>query len=104
MGPSELARKAGISRETVRPLFAGTPSNSRPVTLAKVSVALGWPPNGIARLLDGESPEDLADSPAVPQPKEETQIDYNSRIARMPEHVRRTIEDLIDRFEEEERR
>lgn len=55
--PGEVATRAGLSRETVRPIINGVPGNYRPATMAKVSLALGWTGDSIQRVLDGEQPQ-----------------------------------------------
>lgn len=52
---ADLVRASGVSDATVRPVMRGEAKNYRPDRLAKISQALGWPPDGIERLLAGES-------------------------------------------------
>lgn len=55
--PGEVAARAGLSRETVRPIINGVPGNYRPATLAKVSLALGWTGDSIEKIIAGGTPE-----------------------------------------------
>lgn len=61
---AELARRAGVSHPTVRGLMKGKPraEDPRPGPLRKVSVALGWTPDSIDRILAGGTPR-LARTP-----------------------------------------
>lgn len=56
---ADLVRRAGVSDPTVRHLQRGTKSQYRRSSLRKVSVALLWPPDGIERLAEGATVEDL---------------------------------------------
>lgn len=59
--PGEVAKRAGLSRETVRPILNAVAGNYRPATLAKVSLALGWTGASIQRVLDGDAPQPAGD-------------------------------------------
>lgn len=60
--PGEVAVRAGLSRETVRPILHAIPGNYRAPTLAKVSLAIGWTGDSIQRVLDGDAPQQTADT------------------------------------------
>jgi transcriptional regulator with XRE-family HTH domain len=88
IGPSELEARSGVSRETIRPLMKGEPSPSRRSTLAKVSRALDWPPDAIARLIDGDSVD--------PDPTNETLAELSRRVDGMAERLDRIETALAD--------
>lgn len=54
LGPTELAKKAGVSRETIRPLIQAERDAYRNTTLHRLSLALWERPDAIDRLLSGE--------------------------------------------------
>lgn len=87
----EVQRAAGISDKTLSGYIAGKPV-VRPDKRRGLCRALGWTDDSITRMVRGDEPELRADEPV-------SDTDYNSRIARMPEHVRRTIDDIIDGVE-----
>lgn len=59
MTQAELAQRAGVALMTVRELQHNLKSRRRnPRTLAAVSVALGWPSEQLAKVLDGQGVED----------------------------------------------
>lgn len=93
----DFERISGLTRQGLLPVRNGVRKAYSEKTRRGVARALRWPIDWYDRLLAGEDPDTLAD--AV---ERTDQVDYNSRIARMPEHVRRTIDDLIDRFEAQE--
>jgi transcriptional regulator with XRE-family HTH domain len=59
MTQAELTHRAGVALETVRELQLNLRSRRRsPRTLAAVSQALGWPPDHLAAIADGQRPND----------------------------------------------
>lgn len=60
----DLARAAGLSRETVRPFTNGQPAERAEASMAKVAIALGEPGDAIIRILEGDDPERLTTHPA----------------------------------------
>lgn len=93
----EVQRMAGISDKTLTGYMNGKPIK-RPDKRRGLCRALGWTDDSIARMLRGEKPMLREDQPRY-DVGDDHPTDYNSRIARMPEHVRKTIDDLIDGFE-----
>lgn len=86
---AEVQRRAGVSGKTLTGYMAGRPI-VRPDKMRGLTDALEWPDDAIDRILAGEPP--LPDrTPVGTYP-----TDYNSRIARMPEHVEQAINDIID--------
>jgi hypothetical protein len=99
LNPSAFAEAAGLTLPGTMPVRKGVRRNYEEKTRRGIARALQWPIDWYERLLAGEDPETFPGLVPVAD-----SIDFNSRIARMPEHVRKTIEDIIDRFEEQERR
>jgi DNA-binding XRE family transcriptional regulator len=95
--PGTFAESAGVTRQGLAPIRRGYRRQYQAKLKLGVARALAWPPDAIDRLMAG-------DDPATFERPTAGEVDYNSRIARMPEHVRRTIDDLIDQFEAQERR
>lgn len=57
---AELVRRSGLSDPFVRAIMRGEPrGNPRPANLARLAVALGWTPDSIDRLLDGDDPTEV---------------------------------------------
>lgn len=57
MRQADVVRLSGVSDPTVRRIMRGDLEGRTPVTLARVSEAVGWSPDSIARILDGGEPE-----------------------------------------------
>lgn len=102
LSPGDFAAKAGLTTQALRPIRAGYRRKYQDRLKFGVAAALGWTPESVDRLLRGEPPLLLTDRTAARQKGHSDSIDYNSRIARMPDHVRQTIDDLIDQFEAQE--
>lgn len=63
---SGLGSKAGVSGKSVQNAEAGeVPKRHRPPTLVKIVTALGWAPESIDRVLDGEEPVPAEDRSAI---------------------------------------
>jgi transcriptional regulator with XRE-family HTH domain len=86
---TEAAKAGGVSLATWRVVEQGQRTAYQGLTLRGVTKALSWRPNAIDVLLDGGDVELLAENS-----DEEIQVDYNSAIARMPDHVRRAVIEL----------
>ncbi|MCX4801716.1 helix-turn-helix domain-containing protein [Streptomyces sp. NBC_01214] len=53
----DLANNAGVTRQTVQSLEAGTERKRTPPTIGKVEKALGWEPGTATRILSEAAPE-----------------------------------------------
>lgn len=61
MTQMDLVRRSGVSDATVRKVMRGTKMAYRQSSLAEISKALGWPPNTLERLSQGEEPPKMVD-------------------------------------------
>lgn len=92
MSQTDLSSKSGVSAFTVRRVMRGEAGRYREDRLAKISRALGWPGNGIERILTGDTPDDFPDAlPSLDEVLEEA-------LAEAAE-LRREIGSLTDRVE-----
>lgn len=97
----EVAHRSRVSTSTIRKLIKGRPAGYLPSKLAQLSRALGWPPDGIARLLDGARPDEL---PTVEVPPSDARVlagvppALAGKLARLPATDLVYLEDLVDRF------
>lgn len=106
----KAALSAGLSESVWRQIETGrrqvqagewvAPSPSAE-TKAAVCKRLLWLPDGIDRLLAGDPPTAIealtADELLATTRRDPADVaDYNSRLARMPDHVRRAVEAIID--------
>jgi hypothetical protein len=67
MTQMDVASGAKVSLTTVRELQHNlNPRRRRPQTLTAVSEALGWPPDYLSHILDGDQPEPHADEATDP--------------------------------------
>jgi transcriptional regulator with XRE-family HTH domain len=97
----EVAHRSHVSTSTIRKLLKGRPGGYQPFKLAQLSRALGWPPDGIARLLDGARPDEL---PTTAVPPADARLlagvspHLAGKIAQLPPADLLYLEDLVDRF------
>lgn len=68
----EVASRANLKYETIRGVRKGE-SRGRPMTRRAMSVALGWTPDSVDRILRGEDPEEAASAPATPAATEDAE-------------------------------
>lgn len=57
----DLVRRSGVSDATVRKIMRGTRMAYRRPSLSEISKALGWQPNTLERLSQGEDPPKMVD-------------------------------------------
>lgn len=95
----ELGHRAGVSTSTIRTLIRGRPHRFRPAKLTALSRALGWPPDGIRRLLAGEPAADL---PTEPVAEGEARLlaglphTLTSKLVRLPPNDLAYVEELAE--------
>jgi transcriptional regulator with XRE-family HTH domain len=87
-----IETEAGVSHQTLQKVLAGEPVQRRD-RLAALAQYLGYRGDAFELIARGNEPV-LEGSGAGQGPGETT--DYNSRIARMPDHVRRAVDAIID--------
>jgi transcriptional regulator with XRE-family HTH domain len=92
----ELAEALEVKQQTVSD-WERDAARPRPARARAIEKVLGLPPDSVVRLLFGGDP-------AAAPPSDAGQLDYNSRIATMPRHVRAAIDDLIEAEERRRRR
>lgn len=87
----ELARRAGVSRPTVKGLMDGNPRGEpSPVKKRAVSLALGWEHDGIDCLLEGKPPTLLRDDTPRVIPLKSRRLED---VAREVDELRRRLEE-----------
>lgn len=88
----ELARRAGVSRPTVKGLMDGNPRGEpSPVKKRAVSIALGWEHDGIDCLLEGKQPTSKLVS--LPTPADaDAQSRLRARIADLEQVMAEGVE------------
>lgn len=59
MSQADFSREAGLSDTVIREVVRGDLRRRRPKNLRNLSLALQWPPDSLAKLLDGSTLEDL---------------------------------------------
>ncbi len=93
LSQQELAQLAKVSTSTIRKLQRGVQPSYQRSKLAALSRALQWPPDALARLLDGADPStvEAVDTHLVPAA-------LSGKIARLSEWDRRHVEQLVDRL------
>lgn len=64
IGWEQLASRTGLKYETIRGIRKGE-SGGRPLTRRAISVALGWTPDSVDRILAGGDPAEATAAPAV---------------------------------------
>jgi transcriptional regulator with XRE-family HTH domain len=84
---ANLARLAGVSAKTISNLRTGERTNYSDDTLAKVSVALGWPSDTLRRISEGEDPP----------PSDQQRLD---RLEQEFTEIRRQLAEVARRFGE----
>jgi transcriptional regulator with XRE-family HTH domain len=89
-----LARKAGVSDATISQLRSGKRTNYSDDTLAKVSVALGWPADTLRRIAQGEDPP-----PTDEQRLDRLEHEF-TEVRRQLAEVARRFGEIVDRLDE----
>lgn len=97
MSQTDLAAKSGVSAFTVRRVMRGESGRYREDRLAKISVALGWPGNGIDRILRGETPDDF------PEAGPSVEVALEEALAEVAE-LRREVRSFAARLDELDQR
>lgn len=98
LSQQDLAVRSGVSTSTIRKLQRGTQTSYQRPKLAALSRELGWPPDGLARLLDGASPDDLVAAAVASAPRRSPEEGLCDRIGQLSELDRRRVADLVDRL------
>lgn len=93
---AEVGAAGGPTDKTLRAYMAGQPI-VRADKRRELCRLLGWKVESIDAVLGGGNPVLVAGADAARQPPPYADsTDYNSRLARMPDHVLQAVNDIID--------